>query len=502
MRLTGAVLLAVGIFATQSAGLTRAGTGPDTASATSAAIANPFGAMLGMRQYEDRVDHAKELGATYYRGWDAPSLAEWDGERGWECDAARGAGLKVVLTVYNSRSNTVFPPRPSTPPADMDAYRQQLSRMLDAFRPDVLAVENEQDNPVFYVGDAPAYLDELAAACAVAHQRGIPCTDGGLLSSTVTAMVYQDFVDRGLSAEAAAFAERAAPTPADLEAFYERVGRGEIERRAASGREFLAGYRGTGADYVDFHWYLKDGTDLRQAIDYLERETGLPAVTNEIGQRLPDSPVTTDLMNAVVQEDLRFAIWFSLDRFTRDGQQIVYALHDSDGRLRPTGVAFQQFIADLGNPRPEPGGDPDPGAATSGPPAAPFAPPSWSASVSVDLVAPAIARLSMTHRRFSIGRRMRERRTPAAWRPARTVTTFRYSLSEAARVSIRIESRRGSRAGSLRATASAGANRLAFDGRLHGEALRPSRYVATVVARDAAGNLSRRLRIGFKIVPP
>jgi len=104
-----------------------------------------------------------------------------------------------------------------------------------------------------------------------------------------------------------------------------------------------------------------------------------------------------------------------------------------------------------------------------------------------DRSAPVISRLSLSRRRFRMN-------------GARRGTTFRFRLSEAAKVRYTI--RRRSRGGSprvLRFTrpGRGGRNRKRFTGRVGRLKLRPGSYRATLVATDAAGNRSRPRRVRF-----
>jgi hypothetical protein len=141
-----------------------------------------------------------------------------------------------------------------------------------------------------------------------------------------------------------------------------------------------------------------------------------------------------------------------------------------------------------------------------------------------DVVAPVFSGTSLSRQRFRVGRAptplvaQRRRATPAG-------TVFRYSLSEAARVSLtferslpgrrvgrgcrrparRLRSRprctRWVRAGAaITRAGAAGANRLAFSGRVGRKALRPGAYRGTLVATDAAGNASKRAILRFRVV--
>ena len=139
-----------------------------------------------------------------------------------------------------------------------------------------------------------------------------------------------------------------------------------------------------------------------------------------------------------------------------------------------------------------------------------------------DAVAPVMTRARMSPRVWRVNRRgaaeVRLTRT------ARRGTTFRFTLSEAARVVFRIdrkvrgrkvggkcrrETRRNRkrsrctryvRAGSFAHAAQAGANRKRFSGRIGRARLRPARYRVTLTATDASGNRSRAKRLNFRVV--
>lgn len=144
---------------------------------------NPFGVMLPSQlvRTPEGIEVAKTLGVVYFRPASV-FLDQWNGTC-LECELALNAGLRLVLTVRNSG------PLPTAPPRDLVAYQRTLSQVLDTYRPVVLAVENEENSALFYTGTPEEYGAQLRAACQVAHQRGIPCTNGGLVSTLVALLV-------------------------------------------------------------------------------------------------------------------------------------------------------------------------------------------------------------------------------------------------------------------------------------------------------------------------
>jgi virginiamycin B lyase len=128
-------------------------------------------------------------------------------------------------------------------------------------------------------------------------------------------------------------------------------------------------------------------------------------------------------------------------------------------------------------------------------------------------------RVTISRKRFTVGRAP----TPfTAAQAVRSGTEFRFSLSEPARVTVKIERklrgrrvrgrcRAGARTGrrctlwrsagrSLTRQGLQGANSIAFSGRLGRKALAVGSYRALITAADAARNRSRTAKLGFTIV--
>jgi len=162
-----------------------------------------------------------------------------------------------------------------------------------------------------------------------------------------------------------------------------------------------------------------------------------------------------------------------------------------------------------------PGGDPAGGAG-----GAPGGGP--GGGVAADTIAPVFLAASMTRTRFRVDPKGRAE-TPAT-AAAKKGTAFRFTLSEAARVTITIQRiaagrkvgtacrkptranhrrkacRRLVRTGAFVQNAAAGATTKPFSGRIGTKRLAPGSYQATLVARDAARNASVPKVLRFKIV--
>ncbi len=105
----------------------------------------------------------------------------------------------------------------------------------------------------------------------------------------------------------------------------------QAQEQIRKGQALLSAYRAAGADYVNFHWYIADTRALEEAVAYLRARTGLPVITNEVGQWTDDPEQTTAVMSKIVQLGLPLAVWFGLDGPKARG------LVNMDGSLRPTG---------------------------------------------------------------------------------------------------------------------------------------------------------------------
>lgn len=299
---------------------------------------NPFGVMLG----EKNVKAARELGAKYYR----PSsifIDRWSGTCA-ECDTARNLGLMLVLTVrYNGGAG-----QPTTPVTDIKAYKNSLSEILDKYPTPLLVVENEENSgELFYSGTPQQYHQELLAACQVAHDKETECTNGGLVSSLIALLTANDYYESGQNIKAEDYLKRTIEAkllatlkttdPAKVFAVP------EVKSQVAKGKSLLSGYKVAGVDYVNFHWYIADTAALREAVDYLRRTTGLPVLTNEIGQQQNENPIqVTDVMRKISELKLPYAVWFSMDIGGFGGAR---GLINPDGTLRPNGEAFREYIS-------------------------------------------------------------------------------------------------------------------------------------------------------------
>lgn len=297
---------------------------------------NPFGVMISGDTSQIKAQTAVKLGAVYYRPISI-FLDKWTGTC-QECDVAADSGLKLVLTV---RNNNGGPRNPTTPPSNLNTYKQTLGQVVDKYKPKVLVIENEENSAdLFYDGTVQQYLQELKAGCEVAHQKGIKCTNGGLVSSLVAALVADSYKQAGDQNKANEYLNRT--LVGAKQAMISQINSTKGKEQITKGKELLAGYKSAGADYANFHWYIADTTALGEAVSYLHTVSGLPVMTNEVGQQANSDPSqVTNVMQKVKTLGLPYAVWFSMDTNPPNGAR---ALNETNGTLRPNGEAYASFI--------------------------------------------------------------------------------------------------------------------------------------------------------------
>ncbi len=310
---------------------------------------NPFGVMLWPQQgdgLEMTLARARGLGVAWFR---PPTLYldRWDGTCP-DCGLYVRSGLKLALVVRNGGEDQPTR-RPAVVPADLAAYRARLAKVLEAWHPAVLVVEASENDPQALTGlgdDFSGYIAELGAACAVAHAHGAYCTNGGLTSTSIAAAAWLDLLRRGLPDQACDFAKRAFYVRGNPDAgaplcTYRR--RADVPPRVAAAAlagagRLLALYRGAAIDVVNVHWFIHDARALSQTVDFVQRTTGKPVVSTEIGQWRWDADPNNvrPLLRAAFAADMKLVIWYSLE----NGH--TASLFEPDGRLRPAGWEFQR----------------------------------------------------------------------------------------------------------------------------------------------------------------
>jgi hypothetical protein len=303
---------------------------------------------------EKQIRVAKALGVNYIRakvdiqGWDGVSEAY---------EAAKGAGLKVLLNInYGVPRNAAGEHDPVPFPTDMNAYTKSLNSILDKYKPELVVIENEEDNPNYHEGSADEYINELKTGIQVAHSKGLKVTNGGITVREICLIIVDDYMQRGEKDKAMNFAQKAFPAN-----FAARLGNGnlmknpQIARQVEFGRKLMETYKTLDLDYVNFHWYEPvqargkgqdasavsfDPETFAFVVNYLKTKTGKPVMSNEFGVLETSAELVKALLKAVKDNGLSYAIFYSAD----GGPGKAIALQNASGDLRDNGKAFRDFV--------------------------------------------------------------------------------------------------------------------------------------------------------------
>ena len=313
----------------------------------SAAPANRFGILF---VGDLRIPIGQSLGVSYERV--ATSVTVDDGTT-TTFKGLRDAGFGVVATY----TNTCSPPPLSCPVTDPPLYKTQLGARLDVTFPTLVAIENEEDGVDFSTATPTQYLQELTYAVQVAHGKGYKITNGGITTFGLNIGAWHHLWLTGPCQAADAFAKTAfvgsvvknrkildgLPNCSDpnLPILEKHP---DLQSKLGRVETLIAGYRATGIDYVNFHWYEGDPVTMGQAVGYLEQATGLPAVCNEMGQYSLSGDTVTGLLRESIALKLPYAIWFASDGVS--GSEIgAIGLANQNGTLRINGLAYKSYIS-------------------------------------------------------------------------------------------------------------------------------------------------------------
>ncbi len=319
---------------------------------------NPFGVLIDKTDnaavpIDKKILAAKALELNYIRL--RTDINTWSGNINNYYDFT-SAGFKIILNInYGIPRGSMGEKQPVPFPTDMDAYGKTVTSILDKYKPELVVIENEEDNSGYHSGSADDYINELKTAISICHAKGLKVTNGGLTVREIMLLVYDDFMSNGKTQEANDFARRALP-PQYLVKLNNYKSMPVVQRALTFGKAVVQSYKTLNLDYVNFHWYEpvaargKINSDARNAdhidpavfaavVNYLSRVTSKPVITNEFGVLNTSPTLITGLMQKVLDEKMDYAIFYS-----GDGVGGSVALQNGDGSLRQIGEAVRNFI--------------------------------------------------------------------------------------------------------------------------------------------------------------
>ena len=296
----------------------------------------------------DVINVANQLGAQSLR--QTVIMQEWDGTS-TRFDQYQAAGFKVLLNVNwgNPATNGPVPF-----PTDTVAYKAQLSPILDIHHAEVIVIENEEITEDYHSGPIEDYIAELTAAIGVCHSKGLKVANAGMLTTPLSILVYNDYLSRGMTAEAADFKTRTFNSYMTYYLSHPQSDSG-LGLKVAKCQKLIAAFAKLNLDYVNFHLAevvngntYSDGDSAtpkvyQEIIDYLTRTTGKPVMTNEAAQKNLSPSLVTSMLTEFQKTGIAHLIWYSGDDFGVNFPDS--ALHNEDGTLRLNGMAYANFMA-------------------------------------------------------------------------------------------------------------------------------------------------------------
>jgi len=317
-------------------------------------LQSPFGVMVADIPDNDRIITAKLLGINYIRA--EINLNGFTQALPY-IDSLENNGFEVIANFdYNGSVARKGLPYISNP----SVIANNVGSVLKQFHPYLVAIENEEAVINNYSGSIQGYINELAAATQILHTTNIKVTNGGLTEDPLCILVYRDYLNRGLTAQAADFAKRTMP-PAIISDLPNLSNYPQLANRVQVADTLLKAYKSMNFDYINFHWYEPviarwpfapydasnmqhvDTRAMSEVMTYLNNATGKTVISNEVGE-LYDSPgIVQDMMQQFATSQTPFVIWYSGDGHNSTGSNSV-ALNNPDGTLRDNGKAFLNFL--------------------------------------------------------------------------------------------------------------------------------------------------------------
>ncbi len=329
-----------------------------TKTSSSTTLKHPFGALVNPADDVQpttarRLSVLQALGASCVR--DAILTTSWTGSSD-RYDAFQTNNVKVVLNINTQQTGETVAAMPYT--TDLAGYRTTVTAILNKYQPEMVVIENEEENDKYHVVEPDKYVALLRTAIEVAKPKKIKITNGGITARVATLLAWDDYYQRGLRTEAADFARRSMPSAiaADLPDMKKYP---SLRKNLDQAKQLVAAYKTLDMDAVNFHWYepiaqrenmaqtpdlpaltTVDTKALGEVIDYFARATGKPVVTNEIGTINRSSNIVQQVMQKTLDAKMSYVLWYSGDGGLGD----AVALHNGDGSLRVAGTGFRDFI--------------------------------------------------------------------------------------------------------------------------------------------------------------
>lgn len=176
--------------------------------------------------------------------------------------------------------------------------------------PEVISFNNEEPNLNYWKGTPQDYLLTLNALTAIAHEYGIPTSNGGILQPFIYYMRWV-YKQEGKLDSAALLTKRGNLFPND---------NAGTQQRIDWYRVLIPGIAASNVDYVNFHWYepahniltTSDTTTglLPLVIQFLRDRTGKPVITTEFGSKYDSQSLFNQQADEIDDSGVKMRVYF------------------------------------------------------------------------------------------------------------------------------------------------------------------------------------------------
>lgn len=266
-------------------------------------------------------------------------------------------GYQNVLNIsyrQQATSESVFCPADS-----LNSFKKKVEEILTSVNNVPLVVlENEEANKGyrnFSNTSLNDYINELKAACEVAHELNVKCTNGGLTTVPIVIATYR-WLDSINSKDAAWFLKNCVPVRLQYAAC-NKGKRKTLEAQVSDVNYLLNQYKVIPIDFINVHTYFplnkRGGYDvnnkdtsaagLSQVISFVKAKTGKNVISNETGTLNQNEHLVNNVLAAYEKENIEYLLWWSGD----GGDGKAKPLHNADGSLTVNGISFQKFMESI-----------------------------------------------------------------------------------------------------------------------------------------------------------
>lgn len=294
---------------------------------------------------QQKADITDSLNVDYVRL--KITLNTFTGTSGWyDLYARHKHGFKFVLNL-NWNENGVIP----NFPRELTLYGQKISQVLSKYKPEVVVIENEQQNKAFHPGEsAKRYVDMLKTASPIVHAAGTKMTDGGIYGSGLFMLIYRDlFKINGL--------ENANSFGTECHLSSDEMAAAKVPNSNPNKEAYMMYFDtllnavGQYCDYANIHLYINPAPRISCDVNsqkvwpeiqaYIKRRINKECITNETCIRNSyDVHLVKETLDTYKNTFTPYVIWYSGESGAANAGS--KSLQDpKNGILRPTGREFR-----------------------------------------------------------------------------------------------------------------------------------------------------------------